>query len=87
MLKEIASVIHRKLRSTKSEERTFISFVKEGEKPNKAVPTTSGVLDLTKDWVLKVDIHKKLVIPENAKVIERSRPWWERLKDSCKKLK
>ena len=46
----------------RSKESTFIKFVKEGEKPNKAV-TTSGLLDLAKDWVLKVDIHEKLVIP------------------------
>ena len=71
-MQELASVIDRKLASSKSKERTFITYLKEGEKPNKVV-MTSGVLDLAKDWVLKADIHEKLVIPEDI-VKTKQRP-------------
>ena len=49
----------------KNEEGTLIRFIKEGEKSNKGVKRTSGLLNLARDWELKVDTHVKLVIPED----------------------
>ena len=49
----------------KNDERTLIRFVKEGEKPNQGVKCTSGLLDLHRDWELKVDTHVKLVISDD----------------------
>ena len=65
VLQELGSAIDRKLRCKKNEERTLISFVKEGEKPNQGVKSTSGLLDLARDWELLVDTHVMLVIPDD----------------------
>ena len=73
VLQELASAIDRKLRCKKNEERTLIRFVKEGEKPNQGVKSTSGLLDLARDWELLVDTHVRLVIPDDI-VKTKQRP-------------
>ena len=61
----LASAIDRKLRCKKNEERILIRVVKEGEKPNQGVKSTSGLLDLARDWELLVNTHPRLVIPDD----------------------
>ena len=73
VLQELASAIDRKLRCKKNEERTLIRFVKEGEKPNQGVKSTSGLLDLARDWELLVDTRVRLVIPDDI-VKTKQRP-------------
>ena len=73
MLKELASAIERKLKNPKSAERTAIRFVKEGEKPKRGERITTGILDVAKDWQLRVDINEKLVVPEDI-VKTKQRP-------------
>ena len=73
VLQELASAINIKLRCKKNEERTLIRFVKEGEKPNQGVKSTSGLLDLARDWELLVDTHVRLVIPDDI-VKTKQRP-------------
>ena len=73
VLQELASAIDRNLRCKKNEERTLIRFVKEGEKPNQGVKSTSGLLDLDRDWELLVDTQVRLVIPDDI-VNTKQRP-------------
>ena len=70
-MQELASAIDRKLRCKKNEERTLIRFIKEGEKPNQGVKSTSGLLDLAMDWELLVDTHVRLVIPDDIVKIKQ----------------
>ena len=69
-MEELASAIDRKLRCMKNEERILDRFVKEGENPNQGVKSTSGILDLAKDWELRVDTPVKL-IPDDFKIKQR----------------